>query len=98
MRLWDVQTGRPLFVWETHQPARACRFGTIDPHTAMYTTDSFSTSKPSIRFVRIADIPEESSDQPMLQIDLERQQRCVATLGGLATVSARRPHRCRRGV
>ena len=77
MRLWEVQTGKELFKWDAHQPARAVAFGNIDPHLACYSTDPFSTLAPSLRFVRIAELPQDSEQNPFLQIDLERSQRCA---------------------
>ena len=78
MRLWEVNGGRELFNWDAHQPARACAFGNIDEHLACYSTDPFSTRDPSLRFVRIAEVPEESEQEPTVQIDLERSQRCAS--------------------
>jgi hypothetical protein len=78
VRLWDVQTGSQLFIWESNQPARACAFAKADPHLAVYTTDQFSTTAPSIRFVRIAERPQDSDQTPLLHLDRTRLQRCAA--------------------
>jgi WD40 repeat protein len=76
VRLWDVQHGEQLFIWESNQPARACAFAKADPHLAVYTTDQFSTTSPSIRFVRIAEVPQQTDPTPTLQIDITRKERC----------------------
>lgn len=78
VRLWDVEKGTELFTWTTHQPAKACAFAQADQRLAAFTTGAFATSMPSIRFVRIADVPGESKQSPILQIDLERTQTCVS--------------------
>lgn len=77
VRLWDVERGVELFRWETHQPAKACAFAQADQRLAAFTTSAFATSMPSIRFIRIADVPSESEQNPILQIDLERTQTCA---------------------
>ena len=76
MRLWDVKTGEQLFRWEANQPARACAFGKVDPRTALYSTDPFSTTAPTLRFVRIAEVPQETEQAPTVQVELKREQRC----------------------
>jgi WD40 repeat protein len=77
VRLWDVELGKELCVWRTGQPAKACAFAQADQRLAAFTTSAFSTAMPSIRFVRIADVPGESDENPILQIDLERTQTCA---------------------
>ena len=77
VRLWDVEKGTELYTWTTHQPAKACAFAQADQRLAVFTTGAFATSMPSIRFIRIADVPGESKQSPILQIDLERTQTCV---------------------
>lgn len=90
VRLWDVKTGEQLFCWNSHQPARACAFGKIDPRTALYSTDPFSTTAPSLRFVRIAELPQETQQDPTLQIDLKREQRCAYPIRAPAACCVRR--------
>lgn len=77
VRLWDVERGIELYRWETHQPAKACAFAVADQRLAAFTTSTFATSMPTIRFVRLADIPSDNVQNPILQIDLERTQTCA---------------------
>lgn len=74
VRLWDVEKGTELCKWDTHQPARSCCFAQADQRLAAYTTSAFATVLPSIRFIRIADVPGDSDRNPILQIDIERTQ------------------------
>jgi WD40 repeat protein len=77
VRLWDVEKGTELCKWDTHQPARSCAFAQTDQRLAAYTTSAFATVLPSIRFIRIADVPADSDKNPILQIDVERTQAYV---------------------
>jgi hypothetical protein len=82
MRLWDVQHGTELFRWDTKQPARACAFANIDQRLVLFCTDPFAAVAPTLQLARISDFPEQTPQEPLLQIDLERSQRCVYHLPG----------------
>lgn len=80
VRLWEVSTGQELMKWDTHQPSKCCALARADQRLAAFATQPFSAISPSIRFIRIADIPGDSDPNPILQIDLERPQTYVFAL------------------
>lgn len=75
VRLWDVQHGTELFRWDTKHPARACAFANIDQRLVLFATDPFSTVPATLRLARLADLPEDTPQEPQLQIELERSQK-----------------------
>lgn len=66
--------------WDTHQPSKCCALARADQRLAAFATQPFATIAPSIRFIRIADIPGDSDPNPILQIDLDRPQTYVSAL------------------
>uniref|UniRef100_A0A0E0QH71 Serine-threonine kinase receptor-associated protein n=1 Tax=Oryza rufipogon TaxID=4529 RepID=A0A0E0QH71_ORYRU len=66
-KLWDVQTGRELFTFRFDAPARSVEFA-IGDGLAVITTDNFMENVPTAQVKRIAEDPDDQSEESLLVI------------------------------
>ncbi len=56
MRLWDVATGKQLFIWQTLSPVRAVHFNE-DNSQALFVTDASMGQTSTIHIINVAKDP-----------------------------------------
>ncbi|KAJ3055164.1 Eukaryotic translation initiation factor 3 subunit I [Rhizophlyctis rosea] len=81
-RLWDVQTGKELFKWNTNTAVRAVAFAQGDKK-ALYVTDAVMGQKSTIWVVPVEDNVEDQTDEFMLKITIDGPKATVAEWGNL---------------
>ncbi|KAI9343853.1 WD40-repeat-containing domain protein [Zopfochytrium polystomum] len=81
-RLWEVETGRCVFTWETRTAVRAVAFALGD-EMALFITDATMGQPCTIHIVPIEADPEDQTDEFIRQIVITGSKATVAAWGNL---------------
>ncbi|KAJ1562015.1 Eukaryotic translation initiation factor 3 subunit I, partial [Cladochytrium tenue] len=81
-KLWEVETGRCVFTWETRSAVRCVAFALGDEQ-ALFVTDATMGQQCTIHVVPIEADPEDQTDEAIINIVATGSKVTVATWGNL---------------